>query len=109
MCTLDEKKGVDIGETYRNDKQAQIFIKFIAEVERIKLRNELRDTKFVSLISDGTTDSSITEAEIVYIRYSKCGKINSHLVGVENVRKADAVSIKRAIEKQVVNNSGLEI
>lgn len=109
MCTLDEKKGLDIGETYRNDKQAQIFIKFIAEVERIKLRNKLSDTKFVSLISDGTTDSSITEAEIVYIRYSKCGKINSHLVGVENVRKADAVSIKRAIEKQVVSNLGLEM
>eukprot|EP00057_Strongylocentrotus_purpuratus_P018153 XP_011672627.1 PREDICTED: uncharacterized protein LOC105442334 isoform X1 [Strongylocentrotus purpuratus] len=32
MASLDEAKGLDVGSTYRNDKSAQVFTSFIAEV-----------------------------------------------------------------------------
>ena len=48
----------------------------------------MESPKFVSFISDATTDSSITEAEIVFIRYA---------IGRVNVMKADAVTLKKAV------------
>ena len=65
MCNLDEAKGVDIGKTYRNRKVAAVFVEFIAEVERHNLREKVLKSNFLSIISDGTTDSSIQETKIV--------------------------------------------
>ena len=101
MSDLDEVKGVDIGTTYRNHKQAKIFINMIAEVERKQLSERVQNAKFISLISDGTTDMSVTEAEIVYIRYSHEGKVAYQFVALENVSKADAESISKAIIEAV--------
>ena len=42
LCTLDEKKGVDIGQTYRNDKQAVTFARFIAKAERQKFLERVK-------------------------------------------------------------------
>ena len=64
----------------------------IAEVERRHLAHRLANARFLSLISDGTTDSSISEAEIVFVRYSIGGIVATSFVGVENVAKADAPS-----------------
>ena len=40
MCELDEMKGLEIGETYRNHTQARNFISYIAAVEQHKIRTE---------------------------------------------------------------------
>ena len=58
----------------------------------------MENARFLSLISDGTTDSSISEAEIVFVWYSIDGVVATSFVGVENVTKADAPSIKCAID-----------
>ena len=97
MSELDEIKGVDIGMTYRNDKQAKIFINMIAEVERKHLADLVQNAKFISLISDGTTDMSITEAEIVYVRFANEGTVTSQFVAIQNLPKADAQAISKAI------------
>ena len=38
MCDLDQAKSVDIGNTYRSDKQLHTLCHYIAEVERLKLQ-----------------------------------------------------------------------
>ncbi|XP_071509517.1 zinc finger protein 862-like [Diadema antillarum] len=77
MAELDAAKGLD--------------------VERLKLKEDLERAKYISLISDGTTDASITEAEILYVRYAIDGTTKTHFVGVSSVAKADAESITRTI------------
>lgn len=51
MTKLDEEKGLQIGETYRNDKAAQAFAEFIALDARRELILLLRtDNFYLSLL-----------------------------------------------------------
>ena len=59
------KKRVKLGESYHIDKPCKTFISAIAEVTRRSLRD---------VTTDGSTDVSVKENEIVYIRFSLCGK-----------------------------------
>ena len=58
---LDERKGINIGKTYVNRKQARVFIKHIAAVQREALQSKLSETQYVAVLSDpsgpGTRDS----------------------------------------------------
>ena len=93
LCDLDESKGLDVGSTYRNDKSAIVFASCIAEAERNKIRNTIDNCKFISIISDGTTDTSFQEAEIVYVRSCCQGKVNVNFSEIKNVQKADAATL----------------
>ena len=97
MCALDEVKGVQIGRTYHNDKQCAEFIHHIAQARRCVIREIIDQVKFISLICDGSTDSSRTEAELAFIRCCHKGAISVHFVGVKNVAKGDAQGIEEAI------------
>ena len=68
LCTLDEKKGLSVGDSYRNEKKCSEFIESIAEEQRMQLRSVIEKAHYFSIMVDGTTDSSVTEAEIMYIR-----------------------------------------
>ena len=70
MCALDEKKGLDVGASYRTDKKCCEFIHCIAEEQRLGLQAQLQSNNFFSVMMDGTTDSSVSDAEIIYIRYT---------------------------------------
>ena len=69
ICLLDKLKGVDIGDTYLNDKAAAVFMHHIAEVAREELVESVNSSQFISLICDGSTDSAVLEQEIIYVRY----------------------------------------
>ena len=69
MCELDEKKGLDVGASYRTDKCSE-FIHCIAEEQRLGLQAQLQSNNFFSVMMDGTTDSSVDDAKIIYIRYT---------------------------------------
>lgn len=98
---MDEAKGLDVGTTYRNYKQAQNFINAIAQVEKNNLAALAGKSKFISIICDGTTDASIQEAEIVFLRFAIDGVVSCHFVSTEHVGKADAESISSAITQAV--------
>ncbi|KAL5466710.1 hypothetical protein EMCRGX_G030858 [Ephydatia muelleri] len=70
MCALDEKKGLDVGASYRTDKKCCEFIHCIAEEQRLGLQAQIQSNNFFSVMMDGTTDSSVSDAEIIYIRYT---------------------------------------
>ena len=97
LCNLDEAKGIRIGNQSRNADSAKTFIKAIANAERAKLQTKMEQVKFLSAISDGSTDSSRTEAEIIFLWFCHHGVIENHFVAVENVPKGDASTISGAI------------
>ena len=101
MCDLDEKKGLDVGTSYRNDKQANEFTHHIAEVAREKIRDAAQTAKFLAVISDGTTDSAALEAEMVYLRHAHRGTIAVNFAGYVNVERANAPVILGAITTAV--------
>lgn len=95
---LDRKKGLDVGTGYDNDHAAQVFTHFIAKERRIRLLSEINEAPFLTLIVDGSTDSSSREGEMVYVRFCDKGSINVHFIGYVNVARANAVGILGALD-----------
>ena len=56
---------------------------------------------FVSILSDGSTDSAVIEEEIVYARYAKKGEVFVQFHSLESVAKADASHSMAAISTAV--------
>lgn len=105
---VDEKKGLKVGSTYRNSNRAKEFMFYIAEAERIKLREALATSKFLSVMSDSSTDSAVMEEELVYVRWATAGKVEVRFVGIQSVAKPDASHIDEAISSIMETVSGSE-
>ena len=69
------------------------FTHYIAEVLRLKLK----DASFISAMQDGSTDKSVTEQEIIYVRVAKEGVVQEQFLALEEVEKADAAGLVRAL------------
>lgn len=93
LCQLDKRKGLNVGETYLNDKNCKIFIHAIALHERQKIKQEIENSPLVSILCDGSTDSSITDNEIIYLRYARHGTAIAM-----SVEKADAKGVLSAMK-----------
>ena len=76
-------------------------------MERLKVKQEVADAKFASLISDGSTDISIKEQELVYVRTCQAGVISVKFLGIVNAPKPDAEGILACIDEAV--QTGLNI
>lgn len=90
-------KGIDLGETYINRNSCVTFISFIAKTVKEKLKSTLATCKFLSVLSDGATDCSVIEQEIVYVRFAQRGSVTTQFVSIQAVEKADSQHITQAI------------
>ena len=106
MCDLDVTKGLDVGSTYRNRKQCVAYVHAIAEDQRKKMFADFPRARFMSVISDGSTNSASTEAEVLYVRYCLHGEIKIHFVDIRNIVKADAEGITNIIFKMLDERLG---
>ena len=93
LYSLDEKKGVPVGKTYINDKQCREFIRSIATIERGNTEELIKDARFVGLLMDRSTDSSVKEEELLYIQTCTEGRVAVRFAGIDAVEKADAEHI----------------
>ena len=55
------------------------------------------DSDFASIVVDGSTDSSVTEQELVYLRTSKDGVLSTNFLTICAIDKATAVNIHAAL------------
>jgi hypothetical protein len=65
MSSLDERIGIDVGQTYRNYKACKEFMVALAEVTRAEIEVELKNAKFVSIMA---TDLSVVENKVLFCR-----------------------------------------
>jgi hypothetical protein len=93
MDVLDETKGIILGKTYRNTESVKSFIAAIADVEFLKVTKLITDSKFICIIGDGSTDASIQEQDMWYVRLSTGGSVDAKFKGVASTEKASAVGI----------------
>ena len=66
----------------------------------------LKKVPFYSILSDGSTDSSICEAEIMYVRYSDKGKISNKFLALKNVPRANAENLTKLLENTLKEYGG---
>lgn len=97
LLKLQRVHGVKIGESYCNDKQARTFISFIYEEQRHNIAVEINETDFFAVLADGSTDSSVVQEEIVYVKYLHDYYPETVFVVNKPLEKADAESITAAV------------
>ena len=109
LSELDETKGLSLGKTYRTTEYAKVFTHFIADVERKKVTNQINNAQFVTVLSDGSTDSSITEQEMFFVRTCSAGRISVSFAGIKQVEKGNAQAIHAALKHTITSSEFLGI
>ncbi|XP_060553485.1 zinc finger protein 862-like [Ruditapes philippinarum] len=104
MCELDSVKNVNVGETYRNAAAAKTFIYYIAKNEITKVSSRISTSKFLCIIGDGSTDASVKEQEMWFVRYCREGIISTDFIGVDSCDKASAENIVNGLQNVVQTN-----
>ena len=89
---------------YENNKACKIFIDYISDTGRDKVREEVGRAQWVSVMADGSTDHSITKQENVYVRYINEGSLlKTELANIVPVKSADATGIFDTIKTGLDN------
>ena len=98
LVALQVANGLDIPPSYCNDKQARVFTGFIYDIFRKAKITDIRKSDYFSILSDGSTDTSTQEEEIMYVRYLEDNIIpKTAFVALKALEKADASSIHAAL------------
>ncbi|XP_067654440.1 zinc finger protein 862-like [Haliotis asinina] len=98
FCQLQSKNGLSLGTNYLNRNACATFVQSIANVVKENTASELEKCRFVSVLSDGSTDSAITEQEIVYVRYvTDDGVLKTRLADIVDLEHGHAKGVKDGI------------
>ena len=107
LLTPQEKNGVEKKTGYRTARAAAEFTDYIAEQMKAPLKEVLAKAKYYSILTDGSTDSSVTEQELIYVLFlSDDGKANTRFLSIENPAVADAPHLVECI-KTAFNRIGI--
>lgn len=98
LMNLQEKNFLTIGPNYRNNIGCAVFTSAIAATLSDSLDADLSDARFVSYLSDGSTDTGIKEQEIIYARFIKNGYPVTSFVGIQKPEDTKAKGTLKAIE-----------
>ena len=91
LCESQKRAGVQLGETYVNDRAAKEFTMTIGDELAEQLKCELAASDFVSVLVDGSTDCSVIEKELSYIRFVNAdGLVCTKLMALKDVQHANS-------------------
>ncbi|KAH3882688.1 hypothetical protein DPMN_006632 [Dreissena polymorpha] len=68
-------KDIKVGNTFLTDKYCQKCIKSIADTYWVDQDIFLKESPFIAIISDGSTDTALKKAEIVFVRAAAKGEV----------------------------------
>ena len=98
LLVLNEKmKCPCIRKGYRNDNAAALFTESIAKVSQNELLKDLASANFLLVPFDGSTDTSITEKELVYVPYFSDGTLTIRYLSTKDVKMADSISLQAVV------------
>ncbi|XP_070576190.1 uncharacterized protein [Ptychodera flava] len=102
------KNGSDIKniQGYATSKACSRFATYIAESVKEPLQQAVSESKVLSIVFDGATDSSISEVELVYCRILDKGYPRDILVGLEDLQHAHADGVFDAIGRAMQSFAG---
>ena len=104
LLKMDKKKKVNVGDTYGIDKKAREFTKAIPQIEREKIIDHIASSKFSAVLVDGSSDVSVIENEIVYVRICSYGNPKTMFIHSAQVARGQAQNIMEAIQRSITTN-----
>ena len=100
LIILQEKNGMKKSESYKNDRAAASFVDIIGWEMRSEFLNELKQARYFTLLTDGSTDSSILEQEVLYVLFvSSDGYAKVKFFAIETPEHAHADGLKAMISE----------
>ena len=100
LLELQEKNGATHHKGYRNERSAANFVDTCGQVLKDNMVQDLLNAKYYSILMDGSTDSSVTEQELIYILFlSKNGIPEVKFFSIESVKSADAEGLKSSLKE----------
>ena len=98
LLNTEKKHGVNLGQTYTNDKACQNFIGEIGG-DMVDALQELfkQEPFYCSLIFDGSCDKSISEKEVISVKLIEGGLPVTKLLGITEPGRCNAQGIHSAI------------
>lgn len=107
LLALQEKNGIEKQNGYRTPRATANFIDFIAEQFKAPLKEILVNARYYSILTDGSTGTSVTEQELIYVMFlNKDRRVNTKFLSNENPAKADAICLVECI-KQAFQRIGI--
>ena len=94
-----KNKGPDIGESYRNDRAAADFSQIIANTYHQELVENMTKARYYSILNDSSSDTSITEKELVYVLFLEDGTPRIKYASIEDVKNANSEGILDCIKE----------
>ena len=120
LIALEKRHGVPHSSTYRNRISATEFVSFQAKEVLNQLQKDFNEAKFYSILFNGTTDTTVTEQEEVFVLYfdpepaepqlnnnqEPMVKVKMGFLSIEDLNSSDAKGvmdgIKQSLEKLTV-------
>ena len=84
-------------KSYATDDAAALFGDFIGTFTLENLKKDLDKVHYYSILTDGSTDSSVTEQEAMYILFLHDGIPKVRYFIIESVQNANATGIQESI------------
>ena len=69
IAALEKRHGVALGVTYLNEKGCVELTNCVGESLEDELKATLAETRYFSILSDGSTDAGVIEQELFYVLY----------------------------------------
>lgn len=99
ISALQMKNGVDLPKNYINGHGCLNFIWSIARVLQDEIKTVVNENRFVSVLADGSTHSSIKEQELIYLRFIDVNfRPITRLIDIVELGNANAAGVYEGIE-----------
>ena len=98
LCNLMESMTVELGLTYRNDKQAAQFVHFIAEAYKADLLKLVKSSDLFSLLIDSSTNVSVINEEITHLRILDNGRPVTKYFSLQALERLNAEGVLNAVD-----------
>ena len=100
LLKLQTKNNIPkFGESYNTDRAAAVFTDYIGKAEKDELFDAISKGSYFSVLTDGSTDTSVQEQELIYVLFVDEGKPRVAFLDIETPKSADAGGIYDCIVK----------
>ena len=95
VAELGACHGVKVGLTYRAETMAHKFTDCIGEVFRNSLLEKVREAKYLTIFTDGSTDVSNLEKEMLYVTFMEASaEVGIHFFALNDIEYAQAEGLQ---------------
>ena len=85
--------------SYATDDAGALFGDYIGKSMMQTLKDDISKINYYSVLTDGSTDSSVTEQEAIYVLFLHDGRPKVRYFSIENVKHADAPGLLASIQE----------